>query len=289
MKLLITGAKGQLGQALHKLIETNYPGTATYTDIDTLDLADADAVKRLVGSTQFSHIVNCAAYTAVDQAESDPQACRLANVDAVTNLASAARDTETKIIHISTDYVFDGKQNVPYTESDKTNPLSEYGRSKRNGEMRLLDMAPEGIIVRTSGLYSTNGKNFVKTMRQMARSGAKPKVVIDQLCTPTFADDLAAAIMAIITSHRWIGGIYNYSNMGVTSWYDIAVEIFNHCGRDTSDVGAILSRDYSSAAQRPAYSVLNKNLIRSTYGVDIPHWRTSLEKCLSEMDKIDKQ
>lgn len=287
MKLLITGANGQLGRAIKRQMAGLPSVQALFTDVDTLDLTDAEAVNRVVADGQFSHIVNCAAYTAVDLAESDPQACRAANIDAVSNLASAARDADSKIIHISTDYVFDGKHNTPYTESDKTNPISEYGRSKRNGEMRLLDMSPDGIILRTSGLYSPDGKNFVKTMREFALANKKPKVVIDQLCTPTNADDLAGAIIKIIGSHRWLGGIYNYSNMGVTSWFDIAVEIFRHYGREASDVTPLLSRDYQSAAQRPSYSVLDKSLIRSTYGIAIPHWRQSLEKCLSELDRAN--
>lgn len=281
MKILVTGANGQLGCALREVLERDMPGLTTYADIDTLDLTDAAAVADFVGQGQFTHIVNCAAYTAVDKAESEPQACRAVNADAVGNLASAARDTDARILHISTDYVFDGRQNTPYKESAQVNPLSEYGRAKRSGEMRLLDMAPEGIIIRTAGLYSPWGHNFVKTMAGLARSGAKPRVVIDQLSSPTYALDLAEAIARIIRSPRWIGGIFNYSNMGVTSWFDIAVEVFRHFGRDCADVTPVLTPDYPSVATRPAYSVLDKSLIKSTYGLSIPHWRSSLEKCLS--------
>lgn len=284
MKILVTGANGQLGQALSNRLESVMPGITTYADRATLELTDADAVCRYVEEGQFTHIVNCAGYTAVDLAESEAQKCRAANVVAVGNLATAARNGEVKMIHISTDYVFDGTRNVPYTESDRVNPLSEYGRSKRSGEMLMLDTAPEGIIIRTAGLYSQWGRNFVKTIRSLAMRGEKAKVVIDQLVAPTYAPDLAAAITDILNSPRWIGGIFNYSNMGITSWYDIAVEIYRACGRSAADVRPSLSRDYPSIATRPAFSVLDKSLISSTYGVAIPHWRESLEECLGRMD-----
>lgn len=283
MKLLVTGADGQLGSTLRRRLEQEPSIAATYTDRAELDLTDAAAVAQFVADGRFSHIVNCAGYTAVDMAETDQQACRAGNVTAVGNLASAARDHDCRMIHISTDYVFDGQHTTPYTESDRVNPISEYGRSKRAGEMLMLDMQPDGIILRTSGLYSPRGHNFVKTMCKLASTGVRPKVVIDQTVSPTSAIDLADAIVKIMRSPRWIGGIFNYSNMGATTWFDIAVEVFRFMGRNPEDVGATLTRDYGSPAARPAYSVLSKALIRSTYSLTIPHWRKSLESCLDQM------
>lgn len=287
MKILVTGADGQLGHALRDALEERLPAITTYLTRSDLDLSDREAVATFISIGQYTHIINCVAYTAVDAAESEPQKCRTANIDIVGNLASAARDNEARMMHISTDYVFDGERNTPYTEADRVNPLSEYGRAKRRGEMLLMDLAPDAIIIRTSGLYSPWRHNFIKTMLELARKGVKPRVVVDQICTPTYARDLAEAITDILRSSRWIGGIYNYSNLGVTSWYDIAVEVFRFLGYPASYVTPILSREYAAAAARPPYSVLDKKLICSTYGLSIPYWRDSLERCLKELTETN--
>lgn len=283
MKILVTGASGQLGSELHNLLETKLPGTTTYAYRDTVDLTDQATVDRFVADGQFSHIINCAAYTNVEEAETHPRECRSANVDAVGVLASAAQKADAKIIHISTDYVFDGKTNHPYKESDRVNPLSEYGRSKRQGEILLLDMASEGLIIRTSWLYSPYRKNFVKTMMAKAEAGIPAKVVIDQVGTPTYTADLANAIIKILMSPRWLGGIFNYSNQGVCSWYDIAAEVYKLLGRDPAMVKPITSDNIHMQAQRPLYSVLDKNLIANTYGIEVPYWRESLEHCMKRL------
>lgn len=280
MKILVTGSSGQLGTELRNVLEREMPGTATYVTRDVLDLTDREAVNRFVGDGQFTHIINCAAYTNVEEAEANPRECRNINVEAVGILADAAQRADAKIVHISTDYVFDGRTNRPYKESDRVNPLSEYGRSKRQGEILLLDMASEGLIIRTSWLYSPYRKNFVNTMAAKAKAGLPAKVVIDQVGTPTYAEDLARAIVKILRSPRWIGGIFNYSDQGVCSWFDIAAEVYRSHGRDTSLLKPITSDNLPMQAERPLYSVLDKHLIMNTYGIDIPHWRESLERCM---------
>ncbi len=285
MKILVTGASGQLGKELSNVLEVSMPGITTYVDRQQLDLTDRVAVDRIVGEGQFTHIINCAAFTDVNGAEANPRECRAVNAEAVGVLATAANRNDSKIIHISTDYVFDGKTNRPYRESDKVNPLSEYGRSKRQGEMLLLDMASEGLIIRTSWLYSPYGKNFVKTMKSNALEGRTSKVVIDQIGSPTSAYDLAKAISRILVSPRWIGGIFNFSNQGICSWYDLAVEVYRYYGKDASKVLPITSENIPMTAQRPLYSVLDKSLISGSYGINIPHWRESLENCLNRMNE----
>lgn len=284
MKILVTGANGQLGLSLREVLEKCIPGSTVYTDRDTLDITDREAVMKYITDGQFTHIVNCAAYTAVENAESNPRECKAINADAVGYLAEAARANDVRIIHISTDYVFDGRVNIPYLESARVNPLQEYGRSKRRGEMLLLDFAPDGIILRTAWLYSEHGSNFVKKMYDLARTGKKAKVVTDQFGTPTYALDLARAIARILTSSRWIGGIFHYTDMGAASWYDLAAEVFIHCGRKSSDVTPALTGEYPSVATRPVFSILEKKLISSTYNVELPYWRESLQECLHRLD-----
>ena len=202
MKILVTGANGQLGLELRSVLERTLPGKTVYTDVEQLDLTDANAVDKFVTEGEFTHIVNSAAYTAVDQAETDQTLCYRINADAVRNLATAASKIDAKVIHISTDYVFDGRAHRPYHESDKVNPLSHYGTSKRKGEMALLSLCPDAIIVRTAWLYSPHGKNFVKTMLRLGREQKEIRVVSDQIGTPTNATDLAEAIAAIIKARQ---------------------------------------------------------------------------------------
>lgn len=288
MKILVTGANGQLGTELRAALESSNPGLTTYTDIDTLDLTDAEEVRRFVEQGDYTHIINCAAYTDVDRAETDPAACLKVNNEAVRNIAAAAYEAGAKVVHISTDYVFDGTNHLPYREGDKVNPISTYGTSKRRGEMVLLSLCPDAVIIRTSWLYSPHGRNFVKTMLRLGREGKRISVVCDQIGTPTSATDLAAAIVAILNAHQWVPGLYHYSGEGVCSWYDFAKAIFRLSGLDSVQVTPVSTEDYATentaSAARPPYSVLDKQRIKKTFGITIPYWMDSLEACLKRMD-----
>ena len=282
MKILITGANGQLGNELRELLEEKIPGQTIYTDREELDLTDAKAVETFVVNNDITHIVNCAAYTAVDKAEDQKRECALINTDAVKNLALAADASGAKIIHISTDYVFDGTNPRPYRESDKVNPISQYGTTKRKGETALLALAPESIIIRTAWLYSSHGNNFVKTMLRLADSQKEVRVVSDQIGTPTYARDLACAILKVLQSHQWVAGIYHFTDEGAASWYDFAHAIFRIAGKKVKLV-PIPTEDFPTPASRPAYSILDRSRIKATYGVEIPHWEESLEDCMKRI------
>lgn len=284
MKILITGANGQLGREMRNVLETEYPGNTIYSDIDELDLTNAKSVNLYLQKNEFTHVVNCAAYTAVDQAEDEKYQCALLNVDAVKNLALAADSIGAKIIHISTDYVFDGTAHRPYKESDKVNPISQYGTTKRAGETALLALAPNSIIIRTAWLYSPYGKNFVKTMMKLGVEKRQINVVYDQIGSPTYAKDLAIAIYRILRSQQWIEGIFNYTNFGVTSWYDFTKSIHRIAGINQCDVRPIPTEDYPTAASRPFYSVLDTKKIRDAYNVEIPYWEDSLRDCINRIN-----
>lgn len=281
MKVLVTGCNGQLGHEMRNILEKEMPGKTIYTDIKELDLTDGDAVKSFVEKNEITHIVNCAAYTAVDKAEEDKALCHQINVDAVRNIANAASATGAKVVHISTDYVFDGKAYRPYSESDKVNPMSHYGTTKRQGETALIALAPDSVIVRTAWLYSPYGNNFVKTMIRLGRERKELRVVVDQIGSPTYAADLAAAVYKIIESHQWVPGIYHFTNSGVASWYDFTKAIHRIAGVTDCKVIPIPTEDYPTAASRPFYSVLNTHRLRTTYNVEIPYWVDSLEKCIA--------
>lgn len=282
MKTLITGANGQLGTELHEILEREFPGQTLYTDVQELDLTNAKAVDSYVANNEITHIVNCAAYTAVDRAEEEKMLCAAVNTDAVKNLAMAADANGAKIIHISTDYVFDGTNHRPYRESDKVNPVSQYGTTKRKGETLLLALAPQAIIIRTAWLYSAHGKNFVKTMLRLADSQPEIKVVCDQIGTPTFARDLARAVVKVLQSHQWVPGIYHFTDEGAASWYDFAKAIFRIAGKDVK-VTPIPTEDYPTPASRPSYSILDRTRIKATYGIEIPHWEEALADCLRQL------
>ena len=282
MKTLITGANGQLGTELHEILEREFPGQTLYTDVQELDLTNAKAVDSYVANNEITHIVNCAAYTAVDRAEEEKMLCAAVNTDAVKNLAMAADANGAKIIHISTDYVFDGTNHRPYRESDKVNPISQYGTTKRKGETLLLALAPQAIIIRTAWLYSAHGKNFVKTMLRLADSQPEIKVVCDQIGTPTFARDLARAVVKVLQSHQWVPGIYHFTDEGAASWYDFAKAIFRIAGKDVK-VTPIPTEDYPTPASRPSNSILDRTRIKATYGIEIPHWEEALADCLRQL------
>lgn len=283
MKILVTGANGQLGRELRNVLESEIPGQSIYTDVSELDLTDSKAVDLFFKQNEISHVVNCAAYTAVDRAEEEKLECASININAVKNLAIAADSVGAKIIHISTDYVFDGTAHRPYKESDKVNPISEYGTTKRKGETALLALAPESIIIRTSWLYSPYGNNFVKTMMRLGAEHSEIKVVCDQIGSPTYALDLARAIYRVLLSHQWVEGIFHYSNEGVCSWYDFAKAIHRVAGIKGCNVCPIPTEEYPTAASRPFFSVLDKSRIKATYGADVPYWEDSLIDCINRI------
>lgn len=282
MKILITGADGQLGKSLRKVLDSYPDYDVTYTDADTLDITCRNKVEDFFASDKFDIIVNCAAYTAVDKAESDSLAAALINTEAVGNIARSARKNGTRVIHISTDYVFPGDNCRPYVENDEPRPTSIYGRTKLEGEAVLKSFCPDAIIIRTAWLYSEEGNNFVKTMLDKGSNGIDLRVVTDQIGTPTYARDLAIAILAIIRHPEWKPGIYHFTDEGVASWYDFAMSIFR-IARLNVNVEPVESKDYRTAATRPMYSVLNKSKIKATFGISIPYWEDSLAECIQQI------
>lgn len=280
MKILVTGANGQLGNELRDLFEEKHPGITTYVDVEQLDITDREAVENFIKNNDFTHIINCAAYTSVDKAEEDKMTCAAVNIDGIANLGRIANELGIKVIHISTDYVFDGKSFRPYSESDKVNPTSQYGTTKRKGETALLGLAPDAIIVRTGWLYSTYGNNFVKTMLRLGQEKTSLKVVCDQIGTPTYAADLARALENIIFARQWHPGIIHFSNEGVCSWYDLAVATHRLAGIKGCHISPVMSEDYPTLAVRPHYSVLDKSKYRATYSASIPHWQEALQRCI---------
>lgn len=281
--ILVTGAHGQLGNELKVVSKHFYGYDFIFTDIDTLDLTNLQQTEEFIKSTSPDWIINCAAYNQVDKAESEPEVAMLVNGTAVKNITDVIKGSECRFIHISSDYVYDGTSNVPYNENSNPNPASAYGRSKLAGEKFAL-LHHGSMIIRTSWLYSSFGKNFVKTILSHAKEKDSLKVVFDQTGTPTYAADLAGAIMSIVTGvirnqFALNAGIYNYSNEGVCTWYDFATEIIHEAGL-TCQVNPVHSEDYQTAATRPVYSVMDKTKIKETYNLRIPYWRTSLSQCM---------
>ena len=277
--ILITGANGQLGSEI-RVASAHFPQFRFFfTDVTELDICNREAVHAYMAENHMDGIVNCAAYTAVDKAEDDAETCYRINRDAVKNLAEAAREYKLDIIHVSTDYVFDGKSYLPYTEVMPVNPSSVYGKSKLEGERILMEICPEAVIVRTSWLYSSFGNNFVKTMLRLGQERDKLNVIFDQVGTPTYAADLAVALLSILAAGKPAAGIYHYSNEGVCSWYDFTRSIHRLAGISCNLV-PIESKEYPVRTPRPHFSVLNKAKIKQTYGTEIPHWEDSLEKCI---------
>ncbi len=287
--ILVTGASGQLGSEIREL-STRYSGYEfIFTDIGELDITDDGATAAFIAANAPSWIINCAAYTAVDKAEDEENLATIINAGGVCNLVSALEGTDCRLIHISTDYVFDGNSPVPYTEYDTPSPASAYGRSKLAGEKAALTW-PGTMIIRTSWLYSSYGDNFVKAILRKAGSSQDISVVFDQTGSPTYAADLANFIMEIISGvirnkHNFLPGIFNYSNEGVCSWYDLAIEIIREAGSHCSVI-PVRSSAWPSKVKRPAYSVLDKTRIKESFNITIPHWRTSLNNCISKINRI---
>jgi dTDP-4-dehydrorhamnose reductase len=281
-KILITGGNGQLGNELKKL-KDQFIGETIFTDVDTLDITSNEILIKFCQIHKFDIIINCAAYTAVDKAENDYSNAYNINCAAVKNLVENAKLSDASLIHISTDYVFDGNSNVPYVEEDPVNPTSSYGKTKAEGEKIAL-LYDKTIIIRTAWLYSTFGNNIVKTILKLSKERESLGFVFDQTGTPTYAEDLARAIVIITNSTLKSGikkGIYHFSNEGVCSWFDVAYEIISYTQNKNCHIKPILTRDYPTPAKRPAYSVLNKQKIRNTFGIEIPFWRDSLHQCLN--------
>ncbi len=286
MKILVTGANGQLGSELQARASEFPEIDFLFTDVNDLDLADFDAVENYCIENKPAVIINCAAYTAVDVAETDKDLATLINTKVPAFLGRVAKETSAKVIHVSTDYVFDGLSYQPYVETDLVDPDSVYGKTKLNGEIALVKELPSAIIMRTSWLYSTYGKNFVKTMIRLGEERDQLKVVADQVGTPTYAADLADAILTVVSKYQqdssvWKAGIYHYSNEGVCSWYDFAKAIHEFAGIECNVI-AIPTEEYPTPAKRPPYSVLNKAKIKRNYGISVPYWRDSLKLCIQK-------
>ena len=283
MKILITGCNGQLGNEL-QLLEKNYPNHQWLnTDVEELDITNQLAVNQFVAENKVDGIVNCAAYTAVDKAESDRQLATALNTEAPAYLAAAIEKRGGWLLHISTDYVFDGTNHTPYVETDTPCPDSVYGSTKLAGEMGVMKFCRKTMIIRTGWLYSTFGNNFVKTMLRLGREREQLGIVFDQVGTPTYAHDLAQAIMTAI-EQGVKPGIFHFSDEGVCSWYDFAKAIHRMAGINSCQVSPLHTEEYPTPASRPHYSVLDKTKIKQTYGIVIPQWEESLQKCLERME-----
>ena len=284
MNILVTGAKGQLGCEMQRLGMVS-PNNYFFTDIAELDITDAQAVMNAVKTASIDVIVNCAAYTNVDKAESDEATAELINVTTVGNLAKAMKEVGGTLFHVSTDYVFGCDGNTPRTEGMPLNPLGVYGRTKLHGEQAILESGCKAIIIRTAWLYSEFGNNFLKTMMRLTAEKEQLNVVFDQVGTPTYAGDLALAIFSIIEAGVYEGneGIYHFSNEGVCSWYDFAVEIATAAGNTACRINPCHSSEFPSPVTRPSYSVLDKTKIKNTFDIDIPHWRESMEYCIKRI------
>lgn len=283
-KVLVTGVNGQLGSEIRS-VSHNYPFEFIFTDSKNLDITDLEKVTEFLKSNSVNAIINCAAYTAVDRAETDTETADAVNHLAVKNLAKSAKDLSLTFVHVSTDYVFNGESFKPYTEESDCDPQGVYGATKRAGEEALISLqVANSIIIRTSWVYSTFGNNFLKTMIRLGKNRPEINVVVDQVGTPTNARDLAVCILEILPKIATEETqIYHFSNEGVCSWYDFAIAIMELSG-SSCQINPIPSSEYPTPTKRPFYSVLSKSKIKSDFGISIPHWRESLEKCIQNLD-----
>lgn len=295
MNILVTGANGQLGNEM-RIVTKGSKDTYLFTDVvdvegqmtTILDITNLDAVRSIVNDCDVKAIINCAAYTNVDKAESDQEFCELLNAKAPENLAIAMKEVGGLLVHISTDYVFGGDPyNTPCKEDQKGTPTGVYGLTKLHGEQNIQNSGADYLIFRTAWLYSEFGKNFVKTMLNLTATKSQLKVVFDQAGTPTYAYDLAKAIFDIIENRKYTGntGIYHYSNEGVCSWYDFTKMIAEYSGQTECDILPCHSDEFPSPVKRPAYSVLDKTKVKETFGVDVPYWTESLKRCINNLKK----
>ena len=289
MNILVTGANGQLGCEMRRLGAVS-PNNYIFTDVAELDITNADAVMYVAKHYSIDAIINCAAYTNVDKAESDEATAELINATAVANLATAMKEVGGTLFHVSTDYVFGSEGNTPRTEDMPLNPLGVYGKTKLHGEQAIIESGCKALIFRTAWLYSEFGNNFLKTMLRLTAEKEQLNVVFDQVGTPTYAGDLALAIFSIIEAGVYEGneGIYHFSNEGVCSWYDFAVEIAAVAGNTGCRINPCHSSEFPSPVTRPPYSVLDKTKIKATFDIDIPHWRESMEYCIKRIKATNK-
>ena len=288
--VLVTGASGQLGNELKKFSEqVSLPFRFLFTDVDTLDITNLDQVDAFVAHHAVQYIINCAGYTAVDKAEAEPELAYAVNATAVENLSLVVRERGARLIHISTDFVFDGNSNTPYTEEMMPRPLSVYGASKRKGEELLQAVGGDAMVIRTSWLYSEFANNFVKTMIRLMKKQKSLTVVDDQRGSPTYAADLAEMIVHILQfteeHQEWKTGIYHFSNQGVISWFHFAKEIQRLARLDECQLQPISTEEYGAPAARPSYSVLDSSKIRGAFHVEIPSWEESLKRCIQEINR----
>ncbi len=282
--ILVTGCNGQLGNEM-QLLSAGHPDfNYFFTDVKELDITDENAVKAFIEANSIDCVVNCAAYTAVDKAEADEARADVLNHVAPGYLARAVHARGGQMVHVSTDYVFDGTGHVPYREDAPTCPATAYGRTKLAGEEAVKQECPESAIIRTAWLYSTFGNNFVKTMLRLGREKESLGVIFDQIGTPTYARDLAAAIFAVL-EQGIVPGIYHFSNEGVISWYDFTKAIHRIAGIAGCKVRPLHTEEYPAPAARPHYSVLDKTKIKETYHIEIPYWEDSLEECIQKLEQ----
>ena len=287
MRVLITGSNGQLGLEIKELENSYNKIDFIFKDLPELDICNYEVLETFIIDHKINSVINCAAYTAVDKAEKDTEIAEKVNSIGVLNLVNALKKVDGKLIHISTDYVFDGDHFSPYKESDPVNPIGVYGKTKRAGELYVINSNIDSIVIRTSWLYSSYGSNFVKTMLRLGNEKENLGVIFDQVGTPTFAGDLANTCLEILTQeNRRIdenSKLYHFSNEGVASWYDFAVAIM-----EISDIDCLVNpletKDYPTLAKRPHYSILNKNKIKNDFNITIPYWRDSLVKCIEKLN-----
>jgi dTDP-4-dehydrorhamnose reductase len=288
MNILVTGSNGQLGSEI-KDLETNFKDFRFFfMDLPELDICNSSQLNVFIKENNINTVINCAAYTAVDKAEQDSSIANKVNATGVLNLVNALKDVNGKLIHISTDYVFDGNSFLPYQELDQVNPIGVYGNSKRRGELAVLNSDVDAIVIRTSWLYSIYGNNFVKTMLRLGNERDELGVIFDQVGTPTNASDLAKTCLDILAYNKETninskGNLYHFSNEGVSSWYDFAIAIMN-LGDVDCKVRPIETKDYPTPAKRPHFSVLNKSKIKNDFEIEIPFWRDSLAICISKLN-----
>ena len=287
MRILITGSNGQLGSEIKDLAANYRQADFIFKDLPELDICDFETLQAFIIDHNINAVINCAAYTAVDKAEEESIVATKVNYEGVLNIVNALQTVSGKLIHISTDYVFDGDHFLPYTETDQVSPIGVYGETKRAGELAVINSAIDAIVIRTSWLYSAYGNNFVKTMLRLGNEKENLGVIFDQVGTPTYARDLAKTCIEILTGVNSAkisknGNLYHYSNEGVASWYDFAISIMQLGGKNCK-VNPIQTKDYATVAKRPQYSVLNKSKIKTDFKIEIPYWRDSLKDCIEKI------
>ena len=279
MKVLVIGSNGQLGLEFQKISNIYDSLSWVFSTIKTLDVSRLDTISHFLNNINPTIIINCAAYTSVDKAESESKLANIINFKAVDIISRWTSDNNKKLIHVSTDYVFDGLSNIPLSENSKTKPVNEYGRSKLKGEVACLKNDPSSIVIRTSWLYSSFGKNFVKTMIELMKKNNSVKVVNDQIGSPTYAYDLAKVIIKIIMNDKNKSGLFHYSNEGEISWFEFAKSIKEFYNLDCIIIG-VSSKEFKTLAKRPQYSLLNKSKIKTTFNLEIPNYKQSLKNCI---------